>query len=188
MGDASRSVVGAKGHVYVADVGAVTAPTDVDVNFSLDADWVDVGWVNDDGVTFKEDREDNDMGAWGAFRPIRKIKVSQDAKVTFALREWSGVNFKLAFGGGSIATTTNGTKYSPPTGDRDNKVVAIKWEDGSKKYILVMPLCQADESPEIKLTHTELSDLPVSLMSMQAEDDDEPWYLLTDDEDFPADA
>jgi len=67
--------VAGSGHVYLAPVGTAM-PTDT---AALPADWVDLGYVTEDGVMFNFDRETEDLNSGRATRFGCSLCVSRRA-------------------------------------------------------------------------------------------------------------
>lgn len=73
--------VAVTGGVYTAPVGS-TAPTDVTT--ALDAAFVDLGYVGEDGITQSIDKDTTDITAWQNSDIVREVQTSH--KVTYALK------------------------------------------------------------------------------------------------------
>jgi hypothetical protein len=185
--DASEIVVAANGRVFVGPLG-VTEPTDLDTAIgTVDADWAELGYINEDGVTFHDSRTLERIGAWQSFYPVRRIVTEKDAMATFVLRQWNSENVVLAFGGGFVTDEGSGVmRYTPPDPEElDERAICIEWFDDEKRYRLVMSKGIVTETSETKLARTAAADLPISFGATPASGDS-AWYLLTDDPAFTA--
>lgn len=189
MNDASEIVVGANGRVLVADADAVVAwPDDVITGSGddIDAAFVEVGFVSEDGVTFTDGKDINDIPAWQAFYPVRKIVTGKSSRVEFVMKQWNAETASLAFGGGAIDTTGGVSVYTPPApGELDSRAMIVEWVDGEDVYRLVLPRGIVTGEVSSKVTRTESADLPIAFEvtpeGTPADGDlgTQPWYLVT---------
>lgn len=193
--NANEVVVGASGAVYVAPAGTAV-PTNIAT--ALNAAFVEVGYISEDGVTFTGGAEQEDIGAWQSFYPIRKIITGRSAGLEFVMRQWNEVNLKLAFGGGTIDRNGSVTTYVAPTpSTQDFRALVVQWADGDNDFRLVIPRGQVSGEVSTQLVRTSAADLPVAFAATPSGDADtlstpptagqlltQPWYLLTDDTGF----
>lgn len=189
--DANEVVVGANGGVFVAPAGTAvpTTPT-----AALNAAFVEVGYVSEEGVTFTGGVEQEDILAWQSFYPIRKLITARSAGVEFIMKQWNESTIALAFGGGSIDRNGTVTTYTPPTpSEFDARALVLEWEDGTNNYRLVIPRGQVSGEVSTQLVRNSAADLPVSFEATPDSDPlalsapptagqllTQPWYLLTD--------
>lgn len=180
MANADAIVVAANGNVRVAPVGA-TQPTTPDA--APAAAWLDLGYVSEDGVTFTDSKEIEDVNAWQSFYPVRKIVTGKEATLAFALREWDERTVPLAFGGGTITSPSAGVwRYVPPApGTLDLRALMIDWQDGDKDYRLIVPRGMVSEAVETNLVRTGAADLPITFSAIPASTTSDPYILLTND-------
>lgn len=187
--DANEVVVGADGKVWVAPAGTAL-PTNTAT--ALNAAFKDVGYVSEDGVTFTDSKEIEDVGAWQSFYPIRKLITGKNFAVEFIMRQWNEDTVKVAFGGGTISRTAGITTYRPPkpSDALDVRAVVIEWFDGAATYRLVIPRAIIDGEVNPNVVRTAAADLPVSFAASPSGSPDgvtlalEPWYLLTNATQF----
>lgn len=174
-------VVGANGSVYAAPDG--TALPD-DIDDTLDAAFVDLGFTSEDGVKAKDAKSITDIGVWQRFYPIRKIVDGREFTANFTLRQFSGPQTELAFGGATVTSTANGFKLTPPPAEViDIRAVIITWQDGDKSFMLIIPRCIVTDDVEFAIVRNAAADLPIGV-AVLASEDEEPWYILTDDPTF----
>jgi hypothetical protein len=176
--NADEVVVGASGRVYVAPVGT-TLPTDPTT--SLDADFVDLGFVSE-GVTLSFALQTEDITAWQSAFPIRKIGTGFEGSAAFELLQWNADSIAVAFGGGSVTETDPGVyTYTPPAAsDVAEYAAVIEWADGLRNYRWVINRCTVAEGVETTLNRTSAATLPITL-AILGDDGVDPWYLVTDD-------
>lgn len=101
--DSAETVIAANGSVWLADI-TDTTPTDATTALgSVDADWLELGFVSADGVNLEVSADQNMLEAWnnGGF-PVRRYVTSRGCKVSFSLEQVNALNIPFAFGGGEV--------------------------------------------------------------------------------------
>ena len=177
--NADQIRVGANGTVHVGIFGTATLPTDIDDTYG--AGWIDVGYTSDKGVTFESGMTIKDVGVWQSFYPARKIVTAREAQSTMELIQWNTDTVVLAFGGGTISTTSNGTRYSPPNpATIDLRSLAIDYIDGAIMNRIVIPKCMVTDKVTTTIARTDASLLPVVLAAIGVDGQD-PWYKLSNE-------
>lgn len=185
--DASEVVVGANGRVLVAPADTAVLPTTM---AALNAVWVEVGYVSEDGVTFTDGKDIEDVNAWQAFYPIRKLVSAKNSAVEFVMRQWNESTVPFAFGGGTISRTAGVTTYKPPApGVLDERALIVEWTDGAETFRLVFPRGMVTGEVSANVVRTAALDLPINYEVTPAGVPDgtlakEPWYLLTNATQF----
>lgn len=181
--NADQVVVAANGSIYVGELGA-TAPATIDAAIDP-AEWIDLGYANDDGVTFSDGKDTEDINAWQSFYALRRIVTAKEGSLQFNLLQWNGATVRLAFGGGTVTEDAAGEyRYEPPDpGVIDERAAIIEWVDGDRNYRLIVPRSMVSETVETNLTKSDAGELPITL-SVLGQEGVKPWYLLTDDPAF----
>lgn len=187
MLDASEVVVGANGRIYVADADAAASVLPDDVTTALNAAFTEIGYVSEDGVTFTNGQEIEDINAWQSFYPIRKVVTAKNTSVQFVMRQWNAATVAFAFGGGTVDTSAGLATYEPPApGELDERCLVVEWEDGDDTYRLVLPRGMVTGEVESNVVRSAAADLPISFditpsgLPTPGDLDSQPWYLLTD--------
>ncbi len=180
--DADAIVVAGTGRVLAAPVGTA-APADLTTAYG--AAWVEMGFTNENGVTFSDGKTVEDIAVWQGFYPVRQIVTAREGSVAFGLRQWDKFTVPLAFGGGVISTPTAGVfKYEPPeAGTLDERALSVEITDGIKKFRFFVPKGLVREGVETNFTRTSAADLPIT-MGVLGTDSAKPWYFLTNDTNF----
>jgi hypothetical protein len=93
--DATQVRVGVTGAAYVAP-DATNAPDDATT--ALHADYEDVGYIHEDGVTETHDTDSNDIRAWQNGDIVRKVQTSHDLTYTFTMLETNAVTLGEFYG------------------------------------------------------------------------------------------
>lgn len=174
--------VGANGSVYVAPTGT-TLPVEPDD--ALDAAFVDLGAITEDGVTLSPSQSIEKIKAWQSSKAVRVLKTEDELSVGFTLMEWNEDTFGLAFGGGTVsATTGTETKWVPPAaGSVDERAFVVEWTDDTITYRLVIPKGIVSETGEIALKKSDASGLEVTVEVLGSSPDD--FIIYTDDPAWP---
>lgn len=187
MQDATEVVVGADGNFYTAPIADDLALPDDDLTADLDDRFAQHGFITGDGVNFTDGKEIEDLDAWQSFYPIRKIIVSKSSKVELVLRQFNAHNVQLAFGGGSIDTSGDGSIYVPPApGDLDERAAVVEWRDGDYTFRLVMPKGIVTDDVETNLVRTDSANLPIGFEAtpagnpVEGDETTYPFYIATD--------
>jgi hypothetical protein len=186
--DASRIVVGADGNVFVGTTSA-TAPTDATTSLNPapphDAgptDWVQLGFVSENGVQVTPSQTVTPIMAWQSAYSVRRIITARGLELDFILREFNAESIPFAFGGGSLVEAV-GEKftYTPPTpSEIDERSMCVDWADGSRAYRLYVPLGQVTDLSQFTLSRTAPAELPVKF-ALNHSGSGAPWTLFSDD-------
>lgn len=184
--DADNIVIAGSGSVHVAPVGTAMPATPI---AALNAAFVDLGYVTEDGATFRDDKTKEGTRVWGSFYPVKMRVTDASASLSFVLRQWDIETVPFAFGGGSIATTTGPPAhytYTPPAPDEiDERALVLEWAADGHDFRLLVPRVMVTEGVETQLTQTAESDLPITLGVLGTAGVD-PWQLLTNHPAFAA--
>jgi len=162
--NATWVVVGSNGSVWAAPVGTA-APTNATT--ALNAAFVEMGFVSEEGATFTEGKDITDINAWQSFFPIRKMVTGRTVEVSFALREFNRRAVEFALGGTVTGTAPGPYSYNPPAPEAVvTKAFVLNWADGSKNYRLYIPQGLVTEAVETTLSRTAAADLPVTFSAL----------------------
>jgi hypothetical protein len=184
MQDSREIKVAAHGDLYIAPVGT-RLPGDVDE--ALDAAFVNLGYLTDDGVTFSSGSEREDIRAWQKQQPVRRIVTGRSFSVGFQLEQWNPDNFALAFGGGEWSEPSPGVyRYDPPA-DSDalsEYALVVDSQDGSRQDRFVVFRGTVADDVETQFVRNAAAVLPITFEALTPDDADRPWYYVTDDPAF----
>lgn len=175
-------VVGANGTIRAAAT-SVAEPADISAAFA--AGWVDLGYASEDGVTALDSKTLERINVWQLFYPARRIIVDRDFTLAFALRQFSGIQVELAFGGGEVTEDGAGKyRFTPPDPEViDERKLSVEWIDGDNTYRFIIPKGMVVDNVETKIVRSAASDLPITF-GVNGTEGEAPWYLLTDDPTF----
>lgn len=185
--DADELVVAKNGQVYVAPIGT-PLPTDPDE--ALNAAFIGLGYVTEDGATLTVSPEVTDFMAWQSRQPIRRELTAQEIQVSFGLQQWNEETVPLAFGGGQITTLGGGAGYRydfPEDSDSlDERALVLDAQDGAVHHRFVFPRGNVTEAVETQFQRGATAVLPVTFKALEPTEGGRPGYYLTDSPDFAA--
>ncbi|WP_159944807.1 MULTISPECIES: hypothetical protein [unclassified Nocardiopsis] len=156
-----QPIVGANGDVWFAPTG-ITKPA---VTAEVPAELRKLGLVSEDGVTFGNSRETNNIMVWQSVYPARRITTETENTLAFQLATWSRDSVEFVFAGGSWSgDETTGYTYSPPEpGHEAEYAVLLRWRDGDFSAQLWFPRCTITENEDITLQRSEAALLGVTV-------------------------
>ncbi len=134
-GDASQIVVAGTGTLSLAPQGTAI-PADTTVHSTLDAAFVDLGFTSDDGVTISDAMEIEDIEAWQALYPVRRVITGYSGSVSFDLLQWSKDIFEQVLHGVVTEPTADVVHSFKPTRDGvlPEKTLIVDFIDGAELY------------------------------------------------------
>jgi hypothetical protein len=181
-------VVGATGAVYVAPVGT-TLPTSIAA--ALDAAFIDLGLLTEDGVTVAPSVSQEVIRAWQRLTRVRTIITERDFEIEFEMMQWNEDTLPFAMGGGAIVVDVVGPpaeySYDFPDDDvRDERAMVIEWQDGTKDYRLVIPRLEVTDLASLTVARTDTANLGVTLNVVSNPSDAYTMRLQSDDPAFAA--
>jgi hypothetical protein len=181
--DTTEIRVGVTGTVYVAPTGT-TLP--VEPTEALNVAFVELGSINEDGLSLAPERSIEKIRAWQSRKPVRTMITEDDLSISFALQQWNLTNVKLMFGGGTRSATVGlDSKFVPPSaGEVDTRAFIFDWVDDDITYRLVVPQGLVTEVEEIELKKDAAAELGLTVEVLGSSPND--WILYTDDPNLAA--
>lgn len=153
------------GHVYVAPVGS-TLPTDVTTPFN--ASWLELGYLDEDGVSVTPSVDVNDIRAWQSATPVKTSITSIDLECSFNMIQVNQASTGLFFfgeswtAGGGVATLT---VSSNPT--LDERALAIEWtDDENNTNRLLLPRGLVTDREAMQLQRAEATAFGVTFRAL----------------------
>src|SRR5262245_12356849 len=179
--NAQDVVVAGTGAVYVAPDG-MALPADLAT--PLPSEWIDVGYVSEDGVQFTFSREQEDVNAWQVSTPVRVLVTNEPISIVFELEQFDRVTVALAFRGGTFTGSAAPFTYTPPdAGASDVRAIAIDAIDGDYQFRFAFPRVQLTDDVETSLVRSDAVRLPLTFQVLAA---DEKWQIVSDHPAFGA--
>lgn len=186
--DAARVLVGtadqtnATGAIFSAPLGT-TVPTNATA--TLDAAFVDSGYVSEDGLSFTPEISTTDINEWNGSL-VRRIKETFNGTLSWAHLETNEQSLKNAFGEDAVtataATQSHGNQLSVAiAGDLPAaKAWVFKLKDGDNRMLIVVPNGQITGVEEVSFTSSDAITWGVTL-SAYPDSAGNSIYIYTDD-------
>jgi hypothetical protein len=182
--DSSEIRVAGSGGVYLAPLDS-TFP-DFGDDLEADPDFLNLGYITEDGATFTVSRESEDIYSWQSLDPVRTINKRIPKTVKFNLQQTSQLTIALALGGGTWDTT--GTTpdfvhtYTPPgVGDVDERAMIVQLVDGDLVYRWLFPRALNKEGIEFNATRNKEIGYPITMSILQPADSAVPYTFQSND-------
>jgi len=181
---ADEVLVAVNGHVYVGPVGA-TAPATPDVTFeTADTDWVECGYLNEDGLQYTQGRDTEDVPVWQSFQPVKKLVTGANVTMGMSFMQWNATTLPIAFGGGTITTSGTGAtekhQFEPnDIGTLDERALGFEWTDSNSDLwrLFITRALVADEV-SFSLAKNSAAELPITFTAL-ASGTTLPYYWYT---------
>lgn len=142
--DVDNVRVALTGAAYVAPVGT---PLPTTIGEALDAAFVDLGYISDDGVTIKPSLDAKEITAWQNEDIVRRT-VTRTHEVSFTAIETNVEVLKLAY---ASAATVSGSTTTFNVGSADGKrALVIDCVDGTSMVRHVMGVVQLTDVGDLK--------------------------------------
>lgn len=184
--DADAVMIAGNGDIYTAPVGS-TLP--VDPTTALDAAFIQLGYVSQDGVTWRNEQTKEPINVWQSFYAIKYRVTETSAEMEFILKQFDINTLPFAMGGGTITTTAGPPifhTYVPPAPETiDERSVVLAWKYSTYDYRMVVPRMMVTGSIETVLSRGQESELPVTLSLLGAPGVD-AFAMYTSDPAFAA--
>lgn len=184
LDSADIRVIGTGG-VYVAPVG--TAFPAFTADLSADEDFIDLGYLTEDGINFSFGREVNDIYAFQSNDPVRTVQTRQPKTVGFTLMQTGREQFNLALGGGTWTVTGVAPDevytYTPPdASDVDERAMIVEIIDGDLKYRWEYERTLNKEGVEFTAVRQDAVTFPIVMSVLTPADGAVPFVFRTNDD------
>lgn len=162
--DADNVRVARTGAVYSAPTTAVL-PTDA--NTPVGVEFVDHGYLSEDGVTETTSRSTEPIRAWQNATIVREIPTEGDVTYAFTLIETTADNVSLFYG--DAVDTANGSVRVRPMQVGDRRAFVIDVVDGTDYIRTVIPDGEVMERGEQVYASGQPVGYPVTIRGYQDE-------------------
>lgn len=154
--DSGEVRLAAFGHVYVAPVGS-TIPADTSVPFT--AEWRELGYTTEDGVSLTPSVDINDINAWQSKVPVKRSLTSIDFDVKFTLLQTTQLASSLFFFGedwvvaGSEASLT--VSSNPGLVERAVAIEYLENEGDTTVNRIILPRALLTDREDLTLNRSD---------------------------------
>lgn len=156
---------------------------------SLDAAFVNAGYLTEDGAGFKAERNFDPIKSWQSLDPVRMLLTERTTTLSFTLQQaFNSENLPLVFGGGVVEDHGGGIfSYTPPAAEDgvDERVLVLDWQDGDIEYRIVVPRGIITSATEFSAKRGEEIKVPAEFSALTVAGQN-PWELLTNDHSLSA--
>lgn len=172
--------VGITGEVYVAPTGS-TAPTNTAT--ALDAAFVGLGYVGEDGVAIAPNDTTEAIVAWQNAARVRTVFTESFWTFKFKLIETKGKTVGLYFRNSSGPSVVSASEWSmlPDATNPDLRAFVIEVVDGSKTYRYYIPSGEITERSEITVANGEAIGYEVTLTANYSSTISAPFKMFAND-------
>ena len=160
--DADNVRVGLDGNIYMAPTGTA-APTDLTTAWA--AAWADLGYMSEDGVNLEFSTDVEDINAWQALSPVRRVLTGVSMTLGFTAIELKTKTVTAYFPGATM-TDVSGTVHRldiPSSPGPQEMAFGLEWRDGSITNRLVIPRGEITERGAISLQRGEAVGLEMTI-------------------------
>jgi len=159
---ASNVVVGkpkTTGGVYAGPVDA-TMPDDPTT--ALDADFLALGYITEDGVTMTKGGDTTPIRAWGGDE-IRIVKTTDDLSFSFAFLETSVLVLKEVYGQDAVATASGVNTVSITSAQLGNRAFVFEVLDGDTAIRILVPNCSVTATSDVTFNSSDAVSFGVTI-------------------------
>jgi hypothetical protein len=184
--NANQITVASQGTIYVSNISGTTTTYPTTVSGTLTADYKELGYANEDGVTFTITPSVDDINAWQSATPVRRLVTTREFTAAANLMQWNTDTFPVAFGGGSWAGSGTTRQFLPP-GDQDalaEFAVVIDAQDGTRRQRWVIERSNVTDAVSTQLVRTGAAVLPITFSGLTRSGQVRAWYFFSDDSAF----
>ncbi|MGL5828198.1 MAG: phage tail protein [Angustibacter sp.] len=150
--DSSKVRVAVTGVVSVAPTGTA-APTNASA--SLNAAFLDLGYISEDGITEARERSTEDLKAWQNGTTVRTVVTEGSLTFNFRMLETNKPAIELAYGATVTQTAAEGSFVVIPTSTGGRKSFVFDVVDGSELRRIYVPQGEVTEVGEISYVNGE---------------------------------
>lgn len=165
------------GHVFVAEVGT-SPPTDLTTAYA--AEWLDLGYVNEDGVSIAPSLDTTDHMMWQSIVPVKTSATGLSLEISFSMGQINTGTTSLFFFGAEWVEESPGI-YKLDVGSDillAEKAMSIEWTDdeGSVNRFTVPRGFVADRE-NLQLQRSEVTTLGITYKAL--DDSGDFFHLLS---------
>lgn len=175
-------LIAGTGTLWIAPEG-VTLPTHLTA--ALDPDFVEAGYLTDDGAKFTDGKTTNSVRPWQSFYPVRVHVTERTATLEVTFLQWNADNMIAAYGGGGFTQPRPGEyRYHPPSPDTlAVNALVLDMSDGERNFRICVGRAFVTSSVESTFAKTGPALLPTTY-EILANGNEDPWTIDSDDPSF----
>ena len=148
--------VGVTGAVFFAPTGT-TLPTTL--AGALDAGFLDVGYISEDGITTSVSMDTNEIRAWQNGDVVRRVQTAHDYTLAFTMLETNERSLEVFYG--NYDDTTDAVEVTGTQGYRGEWVINV--DDGTDDLRIVIPDGQVTEKGDVQYVNGDAVMYPLTI-------------------------
>lgn len=162
--DSSKVNVAITGVVAYAPV---STPGPTSALEELDAAFVDVGYISEDGITEARERSTENIIAWQNADVVRTVTTEANISVSFTMIETNPNSLELFYG---APVAADGSIEIVPSSSGGRRSIVIDYVDGDKHVRMYMPEAEVTEVGEQTLASGEAVGYEVTITGYPSTD------------------
>lgn len=162
--DSSKVNVAITGMVAYAPVGT---PAPTSASDDLDAAFVDVGYISEDGVTEARERSTENIIAWQNADVVRTVTTEANITVSFTMIETNPNSLELYYGS---PVAVDGSVEIVPSQSGGRRSFVVDYADGDKLVRMYIPEGELTETGEQTLASGEAVGYEVTITGYPSTD------------------
>jgi hypothetical protein len=141
--------------------------------------WVDLGYVNEDGVTLTDSPSETNVPAWQSPTPVLVLTTEVSRTFAFNLMQWNPDTLAFAIGGGMITPApAEGESFAPDA--RGAYAWLARWRDGDGNvWQAYSPRGKVTGDVSAQLTRTAVG-VFAATFTATPEGTEDAWHLTSD--------
>lgn len=173
--DTTEIVVAAGSLVATAPAGTA-APADPTLDPPVG--WVDLGYINEDGVTWTESPDSTNLMAWQSADPVKVVVASITRTFAFNLMQWSADVLEFVLGGDTTAQTGPPAfgRFIPSKVGPAEGALLLRWESDGVHHQLWCPRGKVTGDVSAQLVRTTSANFAATFTATPSGSEDSYWY------------
>jgi hypothetical protein len=150
--DTSEVVVAAGSAVAAAPAGTAEPLFATD---PIAAPWVDLGYIDEDGVTYTDSPEEETIPAWQSPDPILVLLSTVTRTWAFNFMQWNPDTLAFVIGGAPVTPPATPPAWEPAKGGRQEWALVFRWNWNQYKAQIWAPRGKVTGDVETQLVRTD---------------------------------
>lgn len=164
------------GLLYIAPMGTAEFATPDPTTWAIA--WTELGYT-DAGSEFKVEPTVDDVPVAEEVDPVRTILSKEKSTLSMALAQITAFNLSVAFGGGTISTTTGIVKFEPPASGTGQQTCMLAWAALDHSEAILWRKCQPGANLSLKRdTGANKATIPATFTVLNPGGGVKPWMWL----------
>lgn len=170
-------------NLFMGEVGA-TMPDDTATAIDED-DFINLGYLSEDGATMGNDTESQDVPAAQTRLPVRTDIIGETITLQTVLIQRTRESMQVAFNGGafSAGSTPGDIIFTPPSAASSvERSYVLEVNDGDVVDRYRIPRATLSSLDDIPINKNDPYQFPITLTMLDPGGGDPPWDMITNDQ------